>query len=339
MSLPFIPFPSIDQFRNVIREVSHIATYRGQDENDQPIYDPSAPRPTIRFTGTVKIHGTNAGVTRLPDGTLIAQSRSRVLYEGQDNKGFRAFMVANKEAFEKLFEEIGHRDVPVTVFGEWAGQGIQGGVAVSSVPKFFAFFAVKIGEEWLTAERFPADLEESRIINVNRFGSFGMDIDFSNPARNQCELADITTKVEECCPAGTYFGVKGVGEGAVWTAFYKGKRLQFKVKGEKHSVSKVKTLASVDVEKLDSIQALVASVVTEERLQQGLQALKEQGLEISTKTTGQFIGWVSRDVMKEEADTIAENGFTTKDVGFFVTAAARKWYMSQMMRDITEAAQ
>lgn len=335
--MTFVPYPSIDQFRNVIREVSHIATYKGQDANDQPIYDPNAPRPTIRFCGTVKLHGTNAGVTRTPDGTMIAQSRSKALPEGQDNMGFRAFMVANKDAFETLFNRIGYQDKTVTVFGEWAGQGIQGGVAISKVPKFFAFFGIKIGEEWLTAEQFPADLEESRIINVNRFGSYAMDIDFSCPERSQNALGDITTKVEEHCPAGAYFGVEGVGEGVVWTAFHKNKMLQFKVKGEKHSVSKVKTLASVDVEKLDSIQALVSSVVTEQRLQQGLQAMQEQGLELSSKTIGPFIGWVSRDVMKEEADTIEKNGFTTKDVGFFVTAAARKWYVSRMMNELNEA--
>ena len=41
-----------------------------------------------------------------------------------------------------------------------------------------------------------------------------------------------------------------------------------KVKGEKHSSSKVKKLASVDVEKLNSIKDFVDYAVTESRLEQ-----------------------------------------------------------------------
>ena len=56
--------PSIEQFRNVIQEVTHRARYRGEDEQNQPIYE-DCELPTLTFRGSVKMHGTNAGIVYL----------------------------------------------------------------------------------------------------------------------------------------------------------------------------------------------------------------------------------------------------------------------------------
>ncbi len=43
-------FPSIEQFRHAVRAVRDRASFNG------------TPVPTLRFRGTVKLHGTNAGI-------------------------------------------------------------------------------------------------------------------------------------------------------------------------------------------------------------------------------------------------------------------------------------
>ena len=59
----FIKFPSIEQYRNIVKRVQHSARYVGyNEEKNEPIINPFAEMPTLTFTGTVKLHGTNAGV-------------------------------------------------------------------------------------------------------------------------------------------------------------------------------------------------------------------------------------------------------------------------------------
>jgi len=51
--MKMIKFPSIEQFRSIVRDVK----YQGKDENGNPIMDKNAKMPTLTFTGTVKLHG------------------------------------------------------------------------------------------------------------------------------------------------------------------------------------------------------------------------------------------------------------------------------------------
>lgn len=92
----------------------------------------------------------------------------------------------------------------------------------------------------------------------------------------------------------------------------------------------VKTTAAVDVEKLNSINELVESLVTENRLKQGLEYLTEQHLEHEPKNLGTFIKWVMGDVIKEEMDTIHESGTTVKDFTKSATGVIRNWFLSQL---------
>ena len=55
-------FEKIGQFRDVIRCVRDQHDFQGLDENGKAIMNHETPYPTITFTGTVKLHGTNSGV-------------------------------------------------------------------------------------------------------------------------------------------------------------------------------------------------------------------------------------------------------------------------------------
>lgn len=325
-----IKFPSIDQFRQTIREVKTNHDYKGKAEDDSPIYLHDSPYPTIEFTGTVKLHGTNASIVRYKDGRIEYQSRERVLSLTQDNAGFMLAMM-NKD-LNFLFDGIEFDDY-IVVFGEWCGQGIQKGVAISELPKMFVIFAYQVDGEWIQVrERFDND---QKIYHIDQFASFSLNIDFNNPELSQNELIQLTERVEGECPVGAYFGVEhGVGEGIVWKANHNNHHYKFKVKGEKHSISKVKTLASVDVEMISSINEFVDSALTEQRLEQGITWLKENQKEVNQKSTGDYLRWVVNDVIKEESDTIVENQLDPKKINSAISAKARVWFFSYLDREV-----
>lgn len=133
------------------------------------------------------------------------------------------------------------------------------------------------------------------------------------------------------------FNVCSVGEGIVWQPVdpeYRSGEFLFKVKGELHSASKVKTLAAVDVERVNGIKELVDNLVTEQRLNQGIEYLKEQHLQVDNKNMGPFLKWVAGDVFKEEMDTITENGFEQKDLGKEISNKARVWFLTYLQNNI-----
>jgi hypothetical protein len=91
---------------------------------------PSIPRLRRNMTVTEKIDGTNASITIVEDGKILAGSRNRFVTVEDDNFGFAAWVEANQE--ELLGLGMGRH------FGEWWGRGIQRGYGLS-VRKFSLF--------------------------------------------------------------------------------------------------------------------------------------------------------------------------------------------------------
>jgi len=331
-----IKFPSIEQYRNVVRSVIDKTQYIGKDENDNAVFDRNKSLPELTFKGTPKLHGTNSSVVIFPDGTIQVQSRNRILKLNNDNAGFAKFVYDIGEDF--WIENFIHLNNTVTVYGEWCGEGIQKGVAISQLPKMFVIFCIRNDYDdkifWVDT-RFWNDYlsiykwNDKSIYSIDQFESYELDIDFRNPKIHQNELVYITEQVEKECPVGKYFGISSIGKGVVWkciTPQYNDSRFWFKVKGSKHSTSKVKCLAGVDIEKLKTIEEFGDRVVTVNRLMQGIEYLKETGVEPSKKTTGQFLSWFFGDVIKEESDILEESGLSKEDVGKIIGTKAREWY-------------
>lgn len=317
-------FPSIEQFRNVIRSVKADNDFQGQSEDGSAVYNHLTPYPKIEFTGTVKLHGTNAGIVKYKD-RIEFQSRERVLTLQQDNSGFMLAML-NKN-LDGMFGRMNYEfNEYIAVFGEWCGKTIQKGVAISNLPKMFVVFAVNVDGVWVTPNYFYDN--EQGIYNIHQFPTYSMSIDFNNPELVQNKLVELTDAVEKECPVGKYFGVSGIGEGIVWNAKHNGHFYQFKVKGEKHQSSKVRTLASVDVELVQNINQFVDNVLTESRLNQGISWLKENGKVVDQSATGDYLRWVINDVIKEEQDTIVTNQLNPKKIGGILNCKARVWYFN-----------
>lgn len=325
--MTFHSFPSIEQFRSTVKAVKEHSQYIGKDSDDASIFDYTRPLPKLHFQGTCKLHGTNSAIVRNSDGTIHYQSRSRIITPTDDNVGFATTMsVIDFSEIWNMFKS----DDTIILFGEWCGQGIQSGVAITQLPKMFVIFKIKINDIWVDMRNYRhVQMPNNRIYSIQDFQTFEIEIDFANPQDVQNQLIAITEQVEKECPVGKSFGVSGVGEGIVYTCThpdYTDSRFIFKVKGEKHSVSKVRTLASVDMEKVESIKEFINMVVTENRLNQGLNYLREQKLDNDIKNTGTFLRWLYNDVIKEESDTITESGLDSKDIGSAISVAGKTWY-------------
>lgn len=318
-------FPSIEQLRNVVRTVKSSHDYKGKDEEGKAIYYHDTDYPTLKFIGTVKLHGTNAGIVKYSDGRLEYQSRERVLSLDADNSNFMETMSNLNTSF--LFDRFQFSDY-CAVYGEWCGGNIQKNVAINGLPKMFVIFGIKVDDVWVDI---PKDLHDNKnnIYNIYQFPTYEVDIDFNNPSLIQNKLIELTIEVENTCPVGKFFGKDGIGEGIVFTCI-SNQDLRFKSKGEKHSSSKVRVLNAVDTEELNNIKEFVDYAVSENRLEQGITYFKENNIELDVKNTGTFLSWIVKDVLKEESDTIIENNLDDKKVKAAIVNKARSWYINQL---------
>jgi hypothetical protein len=348
MKKKHISYPSIEQFRNIIANVNRSFNFVGLDEQGEAIYDHTKLKPTLTFKGTVKLHGTNAGVSFTAgyeqDGSEYwIQSRENIITPEKDNAGFAFFVESKKAAFKKFVEQINSqnlfdlRDNTVTIYGEWCGGNIQKGVGICNLPKSFFIFGVKVTPHTSTEEELKANpafwipshylkSPDDGIYNIEDFPTWEMDIDFNYPELSQNKLSELTIAVEEECPVAKAFGFSGIGEGIVWSCNYKGVVHRFKVKGEKHSASKVKTLAAVDTEKINGIKEFVDYAVTESRFNQGIEKTFPNGEPVDIKKMGELIKWVVSDILKEEMDTMVANKLEPKDIGKYVSTKVREMF-------------
>jgi len=348
--------PKIEQFRTVVSNIKRTAQFVGLDENGDAIVDRDAKMPTVTFTGTVKLHGTNASIVRTSDGQIYPQSKTNVISMEKDNAGFAQFVHSNHEVLKDMLDCIAYDlernaamyktpcefdpESSITVYGEWAGGNIQKGCSLNGLDKMFFIFACKVtpnDEEkqsyWIQSGHQhirPSRHDDINTHNIYDFDTYTIDIDFNEPDLFTEELERITLAVEEECPVAKMFGVeKGVGEGVVWTGWYNGNIYRFKVKGEKHSVTKVKKLVVVAPEKIESMQKFVEYACTRNRYEQAINEVIGDE-EKAMNRLGDVIRWVQKDIIDEETDVLTESGLTHKDVASRIATQVRTWYQSEL---------
>jgi hypothetical protein len=348
-----ISFLSIDQFRTVVSNINRRYNFVGLDDNGDAIYDPSKPKPKLKFKGTVKLHGTNFGVCYNDIAGLWAQSRENIITPQSDNAGSAFFVEANKEAFLELFNQIKENhglDLTkntISIYGEWVGKGIQKAVAISNLEKSMFIFGVKITPHpkdendktpayWVDSTYLKNP--EHKIYNINDYASYEIEIDFNYPQLVQNKIIEMTIEVENECPVGKAFGYIGIGEGLVFSYHTEnGEVYRFKSKGEKHSkASKVTTLKPVDDAKINKIIETVNNVCVSWRLDQALTAACDlmNGGSIDRKHLGNYIRLVIADVIKEESDTIAEAGLEPKDLNSKISEVARQYFFQRELDEV-----
>jgi RNA ligase len=334
-------FSSIEAFRHLIANVRRANVSIG------------LPLTTEEFEGTVKLHGTNAGVCVSPE-KVQPQSRERLISIGSDNAGFAQFVAGREDEFRGLSDSIaGFNELPTTgeytIFGEWCGGNIQSKVGLNAVERHFVVFNVfdhaqdkylsRYWMRWFVAnnESYVKSLNDAGIYFIYQIPTFKHTVDFTAPEQSIEELERLTLQVEEKCPWAAFRGAEGIGEGIVWvlTRDTADTRYWFKTKGVKHQgkdKSEVKTL-SADPVKVGAIRELVTAILPEWRLEQGATYLRENGFNLDQRATGQFLQWINKDILKEEADQIAANAYDWKELSPYVNQKARDWYFTFLTKE------
>lgn len=320
-------FPSIRHFHEVLKEYRKLKIFN-----------------EVKLVGYPKIHGSNANICFHEDGSITAHSKILML-DPQDNMmGFWFWMDDNREVLSKigkiLKQSCPSLQYPFVLCGEWAGEKIQGKASTAGIPKFWTVFATgNVVEEtddmgvlgnhiqFVPLPKQHLHLKDINLYDIRMFGKYEITLDVSFPERAQNALAEFTVQAEKECPIAKMFGVTSdKGEGVVWHVEDNADRhLYFKVKGKKHTTAKVRTLASVNPERIANILEFVEYACTENRM---LQAVSETG-PLDKSNLGKFMKWVHADIVKEETSTLEANDMEYRVVQDRISTKALAWYQSQ----------
>lgn len=346
MDKVFIKYPDTPHFKEFCS-----ALYRNKVEE-------------LNIHGTIKLHGTNFSMVL--DGEteqVYFQKRTSVLNEyvvmadGVEKTCFTKFFdwenVVNDSytIFARWFTEGLSYFHKVCFFGELVGEEIQKGVAVQELSKRFVIFDVAIimskddlsdsrKWKWINGDllkRLFNDAKDTMIglhgedsfpdnlFCIEDFPTWDLKLNvFDNVSLRelQNELQGITEQVEKECPFAKAFGVSGTGEGVVWKA----NGYRFKVKGEEHTTSKVRTLNKVELEKIEQLKTInefADAICTEARFKQGVQYLREN--EVEGSKVSAYIKWIIQDTFKEELDFITEKNLDHSELKKVLSSKAKKY--------------
>jgi len=345
-----ITYGSIDQFRNIIKPVVDHAQHSGGGT-----YDRSTKLPTLEVIATEKIHGTNASVCYSDLDGFWVQSRNNIITPEKDNVSCAATAHRDVAAWMRIirtlagYNGINLSDHIITVFFEWAGGSIQKNSACTGLDKQAIilphFKVTPIDEEdtpyWLETN-YPVDYNllkgvdspEHNIFNITNSATWKFKIDFEYPSLAIKPMLKVVRELEASSKYGELRDVKGnIGEGLVCAFFYYGTLYRFKVKGDKHTATKIKKLNPVDETKVILVTYFSTIVTTASRLEQAWQTtfgIGDEMAEPDIKKTGNFIRYVIADVHKEEYDHLSFLGLKPKDVNPSITNIAREWFMEQL---------
>lgn len=300
----------------------------------------------LKYRGTVKLHGTHCDIVCNKDGEIKYQSRNNIVYDEKEVCGLVRFLqdIDWNPLFEIVKDRTGHEG-KIVISGEFCGRNIQKGVALEKLPKFVVLYGVwLVGEDndqkyidencnrtWLDFADFK-DLKvpEQRVFNILDYQTWEITIETTNPEPSRDLMEKLVEEVEKMCPVAKSLGVDGIGEGIVWNCLSDlDPHLTFKTKGAEHKVVNTKRLVEIDPEVVKLANEFVDRTVTENRLNQGLEYLLEQGLDHSNKNTGIFVKWVLDDVFNEEGDVCDPKCY--KDTKKLIQKTASQWYLTLLI--------
>ncbi len=290
-------FPSIQQVR-------HLVAYMQEKGEGAHLY-----------RGTIKIHGTNARITYTEDGMTFGSRNIDNLTEG--HYGFVEWAKSTDDL--PVSKEVSK---PYTVYGEWAGEGIQAGIPYPKT--FFPFAVYEHKTECWYSDGILDTPSGQGWYAISTFPTYFVDIDFSDEQR--CtetieKLMEIVAEIDEECPVAKHLhNCKVHGEGMVFVPMSSLNPAHgFKLKGERHKTTKVKKEINPDI---TSLRELKEVVVTESRLTQGLEHVP-----LDRKNTGKFVQWVIADIQKEDADLLLD--FDPRLVNKAFSRDIAQWFLDR----------
>ena len=315
--------------------------------------------PSLWYRMKTKLHGTNAGVHIYPNGQVLFKKRTSYVTPEADNAGFASWAITKKW---KDVKAINVENRQFTIWGEWAGKGVQaGGDAICKIDKkAFFIFAIEI-----LNENGGNDIDSYVVTDPEQILSYVKDIDglgkdiFILPWVDEAKHVRFFGNVENAIPAQEYanyindkitlveeqddyvfenFGVKGSGEGFViypndsddYTKLISRElfgTFVFKAKTEAHSSKKsrgVKEKVEIPTSYLD----FVDTFLTEARMEQMI--TEHCNGEYSMKHTPTFLKALIFDIMKESVNEREGAVFEMKMVNKVISGRAVNWLKNKV---------
>lgn len=111
-----------------------------------------------------------------------------------------------------------------------------------------------------------------------------------------------------------------------------------KTKGEKHSISKTKTIVAVDPETIEKMDNFTEYACTENRMEQGIMEIygSIENCKEKDANIGKYLNWVVADIVKEEYDVLeaSKEFFRMGEVAGQIKGKAQKYLFSVMDKNV-----
>jgi hypothetical protein len=230
-----------------------------------------------------------------------------------------------------------YTDLPI-VAGEWVGPKVQTGVALEQFEKkVFVIVACNISNFWVPIEKYHDLHNEAKgIYNISRGRFQDLTMDVMKPEVAKEEIMRLTLLVENECPFSKTFSKTGTGEGIVWVPeqpLGADPKFWFKSKGEKHRISNTENLPmdkkARTADAKTKAKSFAEHAVTENRLKQGLDYLREMGID-KKDAEEQFLAWLYKDVTVEEKILLQERGIDYNFLKVSVREIGHAWYKERL---------
>ena len=297
----FYSFPSIENGRYVIEKL--VETFMQGDED------------ALEVEGITKLHGTCAAIVKHdhPDGKITFQSRSRTITPEDDNSSFATLMTTDggMDAVRNMFsqiEAVSRMNLPIIVYGEWCGKGIQKNVAVNLMEKTFVIFKIAFGTtggkiEWADMDKYKSVAAPPLIRNIKEIPSYSFVLRKSSLQEDLLNIDKVVQEIDGQCPfAFQIHGLSGAGEGLVLRPKQSlSSEFWWKAKGESHqrTVPKVRNDPKGPPEKETNF---AFKHVTYERLASAKEAqhITPKDEKCIMKHFSALLKWTVNDIEREE---------------------------------------
>ena len=301
--------------------------------------------PTISFQGTEKIHGTNGAVCFNNKDGFWVQSNSRIITPEEDNEGCARAAYANKDYWLLILAHLAIKyDInldthTITIFYEWCGGSImKSNSAVHGEEKLamiFEFASVTpldynhTLEEpmWINTQQI--DDPTNRIFNISNYPQYTITLNLNNPEECEQQLQSLVDSVEHHSPVGQAFGhPDNTSEGMYWFAIHQNKVVRMKSKGEKHGgkPKEKKTQNPLSSEEEILYQQIAEDMTPVWRLNQAIQETQAT----QQSDIGKVLGWVNKDITKEEQHVFEKHKIQQKTIQKFTTQIIKDYYFNHI---------
>jgi len=305
----------------------------------------TGPVKTVRYRAKIKLHGACAAIQIDSVGNLTTYSRTNQITVENDFMGFARWVDTHREQF--LQQHTPQTDI--IIYGEWAGKGIQKGVAVSEVERMFAVFAARQYDHITGCETFISEPSKLTQFVNNIPGCYVLPwfnngeefpVKWDDTAEQLTPVIDNinvhVSQVEICDPwIEATFGVKGIGEGLVFypdaihhDGYKMFSNLCFKAKGEKHKTIVHSKPVQAEPTPVEGLSEFVTNVVTLPRLEQGVRQTNNGSDNFMMVNLGPFLKWIAEDLQKEISSELDASGLDKKVVFAACNNYAKNWFMS-----------